>query len=258
VNGPVYYLSVRWTHAASSVAVNGVPLVVDAAGGGIATDVPINLWLPPGENELSVFLRWPTHAPYEAGVAAGEAHAYLHDPSADVPTPALTLARFEWPPPVGPEVYPFTIRLPMPIKEPPPSEVWDQAEVLKELSEADRGALESLAADLIGGVRAGDAPRAFDLQEYKWRETARAEYKDFERVRKAGLEQLEWLAQRPGLRAEPLSTEDLVFDLAAGGRVALVTRSDARSPVLLEDDEGLVFELPIYAARLKGRWTLVR
>ena len=254
---PLYFLTVRSKEAATVTSINDVPLVSDSAAEGVVTDQPLNLWLMPGENVLSVFLRWPRTKEYVPGKAEADAHVYLHDAAQDVPTPAATLARATWPLKVGPEFYPSTIRLPFILKAPLPTTLWSEAEVVKELTDADRRAIRTLAQNVADACKARDVARIIDLQLYKWEDMARAEYKDFARVRGAAVKQFEWLFTRPALKVLPLH-DGLTADLAAGGRLALLKHPEGRNPVILEDGADNVIEFPIYAARIKGTWKLVR
>jgi hypothetical protein len=257
MDNPLHYVSVRWAGLASSVSLNDVPLISDPDGAGIVMDYPIDPWLMPTDNVLGIFLQWPRGVPYQPGVASGEAHVYIHDPAEETPTPLVSLARFEWPVPVGPEFYPFNVRLPLKIERPPPAELWKRAEVIKELSEQDRRAIETLVSDMLDACRRRDAVAAYSLQEYKWRDMARVDRRDYDRVMRVGASQLEWLMQRPGLTVVD-GAMPLQIDLVAGGRMVAVTRVTGGSPARLVDDEATSYEIPIHASRLEGRWTLVR
>ncbi len=268
----LYYLSMRSNAVCCVLGVNDVPLVVDSDGEGYVTDVPILLWLKPGENRLTAYLTWPDGVTYEPGKAELEASAYLHDPSQEAPTPLDTLASFSWPLPGVPEAYPFPFERPFVVSRPIATELWDRAEEIEELTDEDKREIVALVEKLRAAIDAKDAGGAYALQEFKYTEDAVAEGKPPERTREAVIEQYQWLFEQEHVRSDPLKLPQAQFRIVAGGQVVAVSRPNNVSAISIEQripappdeegeeafEEGLAFGIDVYVSRIDGVWTIVR
>ena len=268
----LYYLSMRSNAVGCVLGVNDVPLVVDSDGEGYVTDVPILLWLKPGENRLTAYMTWPDGVPYEPGTAELEASVFLHDPSQEAPTPLDTLASFSWPIPGVPEAYPFPFERPFVVSRPIATELWDRAEVIEELTDEDKRQIVALVEKLRAVIDAKDAEGAYALQEFKYTEDAVAEGKPPERIREAVIEQYQWLFEQDHVRSDPLKLPQAQFRIVAGGQVVAVSRPNNVSAISIEQripappdeegeeayEEGLAFGIDVYVSRIDGAWTIVR
>lgn len=255
---PLYYAWVECVGCASAVAINDVTIVADALAEGIVTAELINSWVLPGTNELKVQLQQPRGREYTPGEAEGLFRVFIADPNEEAPKPGTVLQSLRWPTPV-PEVYPFAVALPFEVKQAPPVRLWEEAERIEKIQPEDQFAIHHIMKDLQNALRSGDANRTYALQEYKYEEMARAEYKTVDRVREAILKQHEWLAGLGRWEGELPPVDALRYSLVADRRVVNVNRLSGEPAVKIEQVEGThVAAIPVYASRIKGKWTLVR
>ncbi len=248
---PRYYLSVNTSGLPALIRINGVPLIKDTAAEGLVTTEPVHAWLMKGENTLGIELRTP---PDKDAKAAADIKLYLHDPEAEVPTPQAVLAEFRY---SNPTPLPLTQDIAFSVPEPLPTRLWDEAEALTELSANDKNQILDLVNRLQDSLLNQDIAAALRLQDYKITDDARAEGKPVERMREGVTLSLQWLAEQGELSGEPLEGASAAFELCANNRLVYVSRQDGEEAVTIESDE-LYFDVPVYAARIKGEWRIVR
>jgi len=257
-----YYLSVEATGVLATVGINDVPLVVGDKPGSLTATEPVNLWLLPSDNRITVDLAWPSGKPVTKGSASVEAVLFLHDSATEVPTPKRVLARFYWPSQEIEEQYPYhgEVRIEGSIADPPPTTLWQDAAALAEPSEAERREVLAIVEVLRSALIGKRLEDAFAVLTYRYKDEARAEGKPFERVRETVLEMYEWLVgQEGGLTSTPLTLEAARFRIVGAGKVLLVDRRDGVPAIYLENENAdLAFGIPVYVARIGGKWTVVR
>ena len=251
-----YYLDVQATEAVSFIGVNGVPVVADPRGRGARCVRPINEWLLPQGNQLTLSLSWPEAKPRQPGKALVRAAVFLADPNSEFPRPLQTLAEFKWPLPDRPETYPYQHRAAFRIPEVVPTRLWSEAPKVEELAEKDRGAILKLVEGLRAALLAKDPQAAFGFLEYRYADDARANYKAFDRIREVVIQQYGWMMKND-LTSNHLDPESAAFELVGDGRLVRVTRQRLESAILLESAEQF-FGIEVYAAKIRGVWTLVR
>lgn len=247
-----YYLSVRASHVSALIRVNDIPLIEDTAEAGLATTEPVHGWLMSGENTLGIELRPASDSGTEPSV---EIKLYLHEPQAEIPTPKTVLAEFHYPNPKA--TLPLKQTLAFNVTEPLPTRLWAEAETLAELSDDDKTHIIALANRLQNSLLNQNIDEALRLQDYKIKDDALAEGKPVERLQEGARSGLQWMAEQGELSGAPLDNASAVFELCANNRLVYVSRNDGEEAVTLTSEE-LLFDVPVYAARIKGEWLIVR
>ena len=80
-----YYLDIMTTGVNSTIGLNDVPLFVDVTGAGLRTIVPVNDWLMPGANALTVRVAWPEGKDYVQGKAEMKVFLFEADLNEELP-----------------------------------------------------------------------------------------------------------------------------------------------------------------------------
>ncbi|HKB16719.1 MAG TPA: hypothetical protein VKF62_11685 [Planctomycetota bacterium] len=257
-----FFLSVEAAGVRIVAGLNDVPLLVGEEPGGIVSTEPVQVWLKPAGNRLTVELSWPPDRAFLKGTARAEVTVFVHDPSSEAPKPAKVLARFRWPVPGVEEEYPrrHEERVEDPIPDPPPTLLWKEAAPIGELGSKDRTAILALVKKLHSALARRAGEEAFSLLQYRYEEEARAEGKPLERVRRAILDTYDWMFGTGELVVfPPLDPHSARFRRVADDRLVLVDRKDGLAAVYFENPaEGLAFGIPVYAARVRGEWRIAR
>ncbi len=254
----LFYLQVVAEGAGSAVGVNDVPLVIDSDGGGISIVRPINEWLMPDNNRLSVFLHWPETRTYAAGLARVRASVFIGHPAAEWPQPLRVLADFQWPQPDQPEAYPYTFAAPLAVRPPPLTTLWRRATQLRAVEPPDRAALVALVERFRAALLGADPQAAFGLVAERFADDARAYGKDPDRVRDVVLTQYRELMSEPGRLSSPLELQTAAFDVVADGYLVRVTRGGTEPAIRIRTAEDTHYGIDVYAAKLDGAWQLAR
>ncbi|MEP0847589.1 MAG: hypothetical protein HRF50_12335 [Phycisphaerae bacterium] len=253
-----FYLRFQSLECGVAAGVNDVPLVWDPGGRGAQTTRPINEWIMPAGNRLTVFVSWPEEKPYQPGKSSIRAMVFIHKQGEDLPTPGTVLAELEWPTPKRPEGYPQVISLPLNIDQPPPTPLWTTATPIGSVSPADRQTMlttiESFRAALLGN----NAEAAFQFVEGKYRDDAVAYAKPEARNREIALDAIKDMMELRGRSSAPLTEADALFDIVANGRLVRVSRRGNENAIVIRTDEGMRIDLPVYFAQIGGKWQVAR
>jgi hypothetical protein len=244
----------------SSAGINGAPLRRDPTGVGLNTTVPINPWLRRGPNTLSLFASRPLPRGEDQPPlppAYYRATAYAAKPDSPSGEPDREHAKFERP--EGDEgPLPLIRELPFVLREAPPSRLWDEAETLKELQEADRVRLRGLVQEFASALQARDLARTMALLQYKTEDTARANHQDAGRLDASIRRQYTTLIfAQPDLAIQSGTPEELDIRAVAGGQVMWLSRGFA-TPAVVGVSKDYRFTFELFAAKVGGDWRIVR
>lgn len=252
-----YYLDADSAVLCTIMGVNGIPILSDPAGEGRRAIYPINEWLKPGENTITLYAAWPEEKPFVPATGRVSLRVFESKPAAPSPAPGVVCGASRWPLPPAPEVYPFQAAVPFTVTAAPPTQLWQEAEVVEELEPADRQAILALVERLRLALMRSDFEAAITLLAYRYDDLARANNGDPDRLRQIAVKQYTRMMAEPLPRSTALADEEVLLTLAAAGQVVHVGRPQGKDAILLstEDSE---YAIPVYAARITGRWRLVR
>lgn len=253
-----YYLDVDSQHVGLLCGVNDAPIVRDASAQGIRTTYPINEWIHPRTNRLTAFLFWPEDQPFVPGNARVKASVFVGDPQVQWVRPKTVLGEFEWPRPDVQEGYPYQFELPLQIPAMPPATLWDRAEPIATVSTKDREAIVKLVEDFRAALLGNDPDIAFRFVEERFADEARAYGKDPAGVRKSLVGVYASGMRKTGRTSQPLPVSDAVFDLVANSQLVHVTRRGVEYPIQMDTDSGDRYTIPMYFARVNGKWEIAR
>jgi len=244
---------------ASSAGINDIPLVAEPKGEGIITDIPINYWLMPKNNRLTIKLFQPSEKPSDSGEAKVEAMIYIADPNSEFPKPGEVLAKFEWPGKGEPGTYPYILDMPFDITGPIYTSLWREAGRIESVTDEDKISILNLAEKLRRALLNKEAEKAYSLLEYRYTDEAWAENKDPERIRSVVIGQYHWMFGFGDLTADPLTIGNSEFAIVGDNRLVHVRHKNYHPAITLKHEEsGHFFGIPVYAARIKGKWIIAR
>jgi len=257
-----HFLQVRAIGVASVVSVNDARVVVDLDAEGMAVTDPVDTWIKPRENTLAVDLNWPEGHPFVAGRASVEVELFAADPASERPKPGRVLARAVWPPPAQldrEEDYPIRLEEMFEVEAPPPTRLWQEAEVVTSLGDWDRQEIFARVDRLQRALMTAQAEDAYTLLAYRYAEEARAEGKPEGRIKSAVLEGYRDMFGLGHLDFAPVGEEHLALRPHADQQVVQLTRQGRPFAIMaLHRASGTGFGIPVYLARVRGEWTIVR
>jgi len=242
---------------AVAIGINNAPIVTDLAAEGIRTSRAINEWIMPEGNALTAYLVWPDDRDFEPGLAEVHSRVFRPRPETSPPEPLELLAEFRWPVPDQPEAYPHTVEVPFQVKDPPPTRLWADAAPIETLSDLDRRLIIERVNEFASLVGSGDVPGTVALTEYKWREDARANQKDEQRMLDVASQSYTMVARKNGTPSPPIEPKSADFHISTGRRVVTVTRDGGLPPVTVTT-ERMRFSFAMHLARIADEWTIVR
>ena len=257
-----HYISVKSSNLAIRAGLNGMPIVSDRGGTGIVITEPVNVWLKPDANTLSVWLSGSPGQP-GLGVGSAEVSVFVHDPREELPTPALVLATFSWPPEASPgdqAVFVSDEPLMTQPRETPPLRLWSEAPQLAEPTQAERDEMLALVEDLREAAAEQDTEGILRLLRYRYQEEAAAEGRPVIRIEENVTSLWNWLFGLEG-RMETIALPPVQarFEMVADHRAVLITREDGTDALLIEKPQAeLGFGVRIVMARILDNWTIVR
>jgi hypothetical protein len=255
---PRYYLSIKAASIAFRAGINQVPLRIDLQGQGHSSDTPLNAWLHPESNELTVDLFWPPRVPFQPGVASFSADVFLADPASAAPKPGTIVASLVFPQKGAPETYPFRAKLPLRIENPMKTLLWKEADTLNELTDQDRAELVKAAETLRQQIVAKNSDECFELLRYKSRDLARADYhEDLQEIENIDRSQLAWMLKEDPVQVQPFTAAIAAFEIVAHKQVVHVFRKDGEAAIQFTSGRR-PFGMSLYFSRMHGQWHIVR
>ncbi len=105
-----------------------------------------------------------------------------------------------------------------------------------------------------------DINKIAELTEFKSGEYDRAEFKKPQSMSSIKKDLKEFMNQLKSSKAEykPIDLTTIKLNLVADGKVILVTDKDGKDPIVATASDGGDFFLPVYLARIGGKWVLAR
>ena len=253
-----YYLEVKALNVGVFAGINDVSIVSDASGEGVSTLRPINEWILPKRNCLTVSLAWPAGKEFKPGLASVEASVFVADPDSPFPAPGQVLARASWPTVNHEEAYPFEIAVPFEIRNPTGATLWDRATPVRVLTPRDEARILEMINGFELALLARDAQRAYSFVAYRFEDDAAAYGKDPERIREVVLEQYEMLMSEPGFSVVPFDKDkDVEFEIVGMGCVVMVSRAGGGAAIQLRADS-MNAEIAVFASKLDNEWIIGR
>ena len=254
---PVYYtLAYKADGVNIIIEINGVPVSqgdFEFSGSG---QTPVNVWLKPGKNIMTVKLKNLTGKKQDVQTFK----VFLSKAKeGQYPDAGEMLTKFEWNSDTSKEKLPLQKKLEFTPQPVPELEIWTKAEVLTLNPETEKGAKEFLQVLHQAHVKK-DINKIAELMEFKSGEYDRAEFKKPEGMSsiKKGLK--EFMNHLKSSKAEykPIDLTTIKLNLVADGRVILVTDKDGKDPIVATASDGGDFFMPVYLAHIGGKWVLAR
>lgn len=136
----------------------------------------------------------------------------------------------------------------------PPSELLKKAAVVETLSDEDKTALTALAKEVLTTVTRGDLEAMNRIWAFKAREESLLQGNDPAQATGVFKQLVELL---PQIFAGARLADSLDFTQVVGNRVVLVAAKDDSPAIQVSRDDGSA-HINVFAAKIDGRWTLVR
>ena len=253
-----YYLSLQCKGVVCSIELNGVVIVEDKTGNGINADIPVNAWIMPSGNVLTMNVYAEISEDNHL-----ETKLYIHDNESMRPTPKVTLVETSYPvEPIG--ILPLTIPLPIldeKLEYIPETKLWSEAEQIEELSDQDKTELLSLAESVRQTMDKKDAAGTYQLLRYRFDDMARADYHSPEKIKEVAIKQYEWVFDEASSEttSEQLTIENAKFKIAADNKLALLHHETGREAVVFTDPINQdITAIDIFASKINGEWVITR
>ena len=228
------------------VKVNDVPAIAFAGKGSSGSSNEVQGWLLPGANRVDVVLdKVPTD---EKSLATVSLHG-LAEPG--FPEDANQLWKIVVPQGTAAGARAYTFELPD--AQAPPGLLWKKAQPSASLTDADKKEIRDLAAAMLTAIQKADVAAAHKLWAFSLEERARSTYSD-PKDAAAAVDRMIPAMQKVFGKAK--LAPSLAYTLVAGGRVVRLTGPGGAAPIAVAGDDGSS-SLPVSAAKIDGRWTLV-
>lgn len=258
----LYYLYFKCINLVSVVRLNDVPLIADADAEGIVITEPINYWVTHRSNNVQIDLDWPESQEFESGQSKMEMMVFRADPGSEMPKPGDIILNHEWPGEGATDeagMYPYSYSEQFSIIDPPDTKLWQEAEPIDSLTQNDKEAILRKIERLRSTLLNREKEKAFSILSYRYADEALAEGKKLDQIRSAVMELYDWMFNQGDLSADPLTIENSRFNIVGNRKLVYVDRGNLEiSLVLTQEAEGVCFGIPIYAAKIKGKWLIVR
>jgi hypothetical protein len=245
-------ISLRARSLRLSAGVNDAPIVINHLGEGQQARMPIDWWLAPEGNVLTV----------SVSAAPGVAQK---DPMLDVAVAfpedrKAPLCRLLWGLPKKDRFEPFRLVLPFSPPTVKKSRIWEEA----------RPFLTPLNPEQLRGARAAgmklhrfflnkDANRVVDLLEYRLYEMAHTFDIDLGTHREQVRKEFTDIVKKPGFAMIPVREEAIRVTPCAFGRVFHLSREDGGEIIATkETEQSFPTTMQVYVAMVNGEWLVVR
>ncbi len=252
----LYFLTVEATNAHTRILVNDVPLVDLKGGTGTNTEKPVANWLMPGTNTLTIEVdALPGQETINGNVNAS---IFLHDSSAEVPTPKKIYTNLSFPG-ENTDLSAATqaVEKTFKFEGNPNARLWQEAEPVLSISAQDKKDILALVDRLEQALVNSNNDEAVTLQQYKISEDARIEGHLPDEIKEATKNTYRWLSQQNGLFLIPFDKADTVFTSVSKNTLVKVSKPSGDAIVQLKSD-ALFFEVPVYVAKISGSWIIAR
>jgi hypothetical protein len=234
------------TGVVGEVRFNDMPAVRCAGKHLGGSSAEVQGWLLPGENRIDVTLTKMEGTEDEPLLI--RLHGLAEPGFPDDKNELLRVSIKKGTPP-GARAYVFQL----PEKQTPPALLWKKAEVMTTVSDADKKALREFAATWLTAMQKGDAATVRKFVTFGMEERARTTYSDPKEIL-ASIDQM--LPEMKKAFATAKLAPTLEYTLVGGGRVVRITRPGGEPPIYAKNADGEA-ALPVSAAKIDGRWTLI-
>ena len=270
-----FTLKVEKTVTALELRVNDIPIFLSPSDQNLDTVEPVDMWIQPGENSLSIKLEWPEGQGYSPGLADCRAvleHleegekigstrplAELNWPMPDTGQPPDMLADPNAPTPLPPqEYYPYQARADFTVdpQAAPPTYLWRQA-VPVAWAGADKADVLDILVRLHTALDNKDIDTATRILDYKAVDTGLALRLSPDESRQSQREFFEYLFSLDDWGMEPIDPPNMEIHVLSDDRIVLVSQEDM-APALQSTTRMPKFLLPVYFAKIKDQWRIVR
>jgi hypothetical protein len=259
-----YIINYTITHCNADVDLNGVPLTrteKDTAYS-ITGTTDVGRWIVPGANVITVTIRPPEGKPgpddrrsIEISMSTAE-KGQMSDEGIKIA--ALRIPEKEGDTSLASIKQTVKKELRFTPASVPPSELWARSKPEK-LDDAAREEILRLVRDYHGAYVKKDQAKLYDMLLFATLEASRNRYFTADEAREMLKNGLKEMFADKSFAMEPLKADQIILKPIAGGRVIWVT--DARNETPLRSKkmkDGGYMEFPVYAARLDGKWMIVR
>jgi hypothetical protein len=259
-----YIINYTITHCNAEVDLNDVPITrtdKDTAYTITGTS-DIGRWLVPGVNIITVTIRPPDGKtdPDDRSSIEISVSTAVRGQMSDAGTKIATLRIPEKEGDTSPASINQTARKELRFSPAsvPPSELWNKAKSEK-LDDAAREEILRLVKDYHAAYMKKDRVKLYNMLLFATLETARNRYFSADEAREMLKSGLKEMFADKGFAMEPLKTGRIIMKPIAGGRIIWVTDLKNETPVRSKRmKDGGYLEFPVYAARIDGKWTIVR
>jgi hypothetical protein len=228
------------------VRINDVPIITLSGKGSSGSSAEVQCFLRAGINTVEVRLQKAPAAPDDE-TATVSLHGLTEPGFPDHKNALFQIVLGKTTKP-GTLTYSFEL----PEKQAPPSQLWTRAAVVPSLTEADKKELRALATAMLDAIKKGDVAAGRKIWTYAMEERARSTYADPKEM----VGQIDQMI--PAMKsafAKGVVAAQLDFALVGRGRIVRVT--SAGGPPITTGDPDSGAAIPLHAAKLDGKWTLV-
>lgn len=253
----IYQFTYQAGSVEAEVSINGVPIVLDKIGYSGTGSAPLNIWLKPEDNVLTVKLKGlPKSKPGDSShfkmfIARAEAGQYNDE--------GERIVEFDWDSDSSKEKLPVEKKFDLKVKPPYTLELWTKADVLKLDADTEKAARAYLKAVSDAYVKA-DSGKIAEYNEFSLNDFSRANYQEISSLAQSKKDLKEFFGMLKEQKAKfaPINAAKAKLQLVADGRLIMVTDKDGKPPLVAKSADGGEFINPIYLGRVGGKWVVAR
>jgi hypothetical protein len=256
---PTFYaVQVSKEGLAGELRINDVPLYNWLDRKPVTTGQPVNMWITGHTGKLTLAYDWRNAPPGNIVPSPKLTLKILSGSQRNQPMRgAFELAHSEWR--LDPKVpaRPPGVALDFPCHEIPPSVFWPEARALDISPEAKANVL-ALLHDLNAALDRRDIQRVSALLQFKTLDVGRSFYHSDSESMNGLSEYLAFCMDGPDWSMESVDDASVQFQTVADGRLIWATLPDAQPVLQSRANRHPRLQLPVYAAPVRGSWTVVR
>jgi hypothetical protein len=258
-----YIVNYTVLHVNAELDINGVPITRTEKDSAycVTGTADIGRWIIPGANTITVTIKPAVKAPPEDRrsieiTVSTAVRGQMSDEGTKIA--ALRVPEKEGDPSLASIRQETRKELRFTPASAPPSELWSKSKPEK-LDDAAREEILRLVKDYHAAYVKKDREKLYDMLLFATLEAARNRYLSADEAKEMLKSGLAEMLSDKNFALVPLQADRLVIKPIAGGRVVWVTDAKNEAPVRTKrmKDGGYV-EFPVYAARIDGKWMLVR
>ena len=263
-----FFLQSDFFGLAITILLNGVPIVIDTTGDGYQETQPVNIWLKPGENKLSVQLDQVGNL--EGGTTLGSVDSsakirlFRHREGSVRPDPVEVLANFSWPLidtdiDIRKDQYEWSKTVVIPQGYIAETIQWSRSQSVGSLLIEDKQKIFQLLSRLALALQEKKFEHAFSMMKVKFQDEAVSNGKSLARVKSSVLELWQMMSDTPSLEMRLPSFEELQFHIVGRRNLIVVDWPGHESPIMFIDNEREIgYGIDLYFAIIDGAWVITR